>query len=570
MNTNLALMLAFVVLTTQFLQAQRVEIRGEWIRVLLSAGQPERDVVDGETPTKCGTALIALAYNRWGGLTAQTQATIQQALQRPIRNTSRLSPSGRFRIHYDTSGVHAPALLSPTNPSERTPNSVSAYIDSVASVFDHCWEVEVNKLGYRPPPQDGGQGGGPEYDVYVSELSSNEFGSTNWTEGDLISSSPNEKYTTYIIIDNDYLGYRTRGMDGLKVTAAHEFHHAIQMGAYGKWPTVPNSDFYFYELTSTWMEDIVYTQINDYYFDVPIFFQGFRDGLGRSYSFTRFDHFYFGYERSVWGHFLARRFGADVMREVWEGMRSEPCLKSTQSLLMQRGTDLSAEFTLFTTWNYFTDDRADTVKYYPEGKNYPRFKPNAAATFSGSSVTVNGGAYPLSSQLMEFQLSSDTVSAAITNLRIDQAQQGTGSVSDFQIRLTAGVSSSAYQALSNGLKAEFSVLDIANWRTQYLQASTRADAGTNADPSPNPLRMNQASRLVLPVSGTAMTEAEVFFLSSSLDLLFSGRYPIREEFGKRYIVVPTNDFRSHVSSGIHFIAAHTSDADFRWKVAIIQ
>ena len=41
-------------------------------------------------------------------------------------------------------------------------------------------------------------------------------------------------------IDNDFQFFTAR-VDGLRVTIAHEFFHAIQFGAYGYWST----DLYF-------------------------------------------------------------------------------------------------------------------------------------------------------------------------------------------------------------------------------------------------------------------------------------------------------------------------------------
>ncbi|HEY5615323.1 MAG TPA: hypothetical protein VIL52_04810, partial [Bacteroidota bacterium] len=61
-----------------------------------------------------------------------------------------------------------------------------------------------------------------------------------------------------------------------------------------------------------------------------------------------------------------------------------------------------------------------------------------------------------------------------------------------------------------------------------------------------------------------------FLLSSSLDLVFSGRYPVSDYLGKRFIRVPTGDFRSSVHSGIYFVVVHCPDVEHRWKVAVIR
>ena len=66
--------------------------------------------------------------------------------------------------------------------------------------------------------------------------------------------------SAYCVLDDDYYisQFRVSGpMDPLKVTAAHEFFHAVQF-AYDI-----GEDGWFMESTATWMEEHVYDQIND-------------------------------------------------------------------------------------------------------------------------------------------------------------------------------------------------------------------------------------------------------------------------------------------------------------------
>ena len=55
--------------------------------------------------------------------------------------------------------------------------------------------------------------------------------------------------------------FLTKGINAARVTVAHEFHHAIQLGNY----SYRDSDLFFYELTSTSMEEFVFNSVNDYY-----------------------------------------------------------------------------------------------------------------------------------------------------------------------------------------------------------------------------------------------------------------------------------------------------------------
>jgi hypothetical protein len=504
-------------------------------------------------------------HTRWNLLTPQSRAGLSQVMQRPILQTSKLTPSGRFRIHYDTLGSNKPALIA---AAQDVPNSTNAYIDSVANILDYVWMYEVDTLGYDPPPSDGNQGGGPEFDVFIQDLGPGEFGYTDWLDTDAIPTPYNTRYATFIVIDNDFLGLRTPGMDGLKVTCAHEFHHAIQIGAYGMWS---ESDFYFNELTSSWMEDVVYTQVNDYYYDVVNYYRGFRDSQGRALSFTYYNRGSFaGYERSIFGHFLAKRYGRDIMKDIWSGIRTEPFLQSARDVFSHRGTDWNTEFSQFTYWNYFTAER-DTVGFYPEGKYYPRFMPNFSANFSGNSSAILSGAYALSSSMFEFHLPQDTLTAIIANTDFDAALNQDNSVRQVEVDLTKGLLTIPHVALSNGYNVGISTADPNKWRSFYALSSTKTDIPKlKLQASPNPFRLTESSQLLLPLNAVTGSRATVYFLSSSLTMQYSGEFDVKNQFGNQFIVVPSFAIRSRLSSGIYFVVAKIADSEYTWKVAIIQ
>ena len=133
--------------------------------------------------------------------------------RRPSTQHSLLTPSGHFRVHYDTAGSDAVDL------ADDDANGIPDYIDLAATVLDSIWVLEVEQLGYNPPPSDNGLGGGDEYDVYVVELGGRVYG---WAYPGIPSAT-----TTYshLEIDNNFtnLDYeQTRGLDALRVTIAHE------------------------------------------------------------------------------------------------------------------------------------------------------------------------------------------------------------------------------------------------------------------------------------------------------------------------------------------------------------
>lgn len=539
------------------------------VRELLFA----RDSLEtNEIPGKCGTPLVFDINRRWSELPLQARTAIGEILQRPFAQKSRLSPSGKFRIRYDTTGAHQPAMLSGGSP---LPNTYEEYVDSVASVFDQVLTQEIVNLGFGQPPSDGGNGGfGAEYDVYLKDMPAfglpGTFGYTDWNGEAQVEAGNRERYASFIVMENDFQGYRTPGLAGMRVTAAHEFHHAIQIGAYGIWKTIANSDFYFYELTSTWLEDALFTDVNDYLFDLQQFFQQYRDGQGVSYPFTEFTSGRRGYERAVWAHFLVRRFSADIMRQIWEEIRMRPVLWAQNVVLQRSGSSLASAFGEFTVWNFYTGDRADTIRYYPEGRRYPRFAPNITVSHSGGVSTISTSAPPLSSQHYQFFLPGDTVTAIVANTDFEGAYANVSQRPVFTIALGGSGPPGADQHLSNGLTIGFNTNNYDFWRTMYLGSVAKEDLKTRLQPFPNPVRLNRSDALHLPVEDANATSAEVFVLSASLDLALSGRYPVSDFFGTRMVSLPAGALNSRVSSGIHFVVLRTATKEYRWKVAIVR
>jgi hypothetical protein len=520
---------------------------------------------------KCGTSDLMFAYLHWNELSLQKKSAIQKITSRPEKQKDRLSRSGRFRIHYDTAGTGSPALITFGPNSQRIPNTVEQYVDSLEAALEYAWRLEVDTLGFLPPPSDGGQGGGPEYDVYVSELGTDLFGRTLWSDvDDIIISGVRRTFSSYIEIENDFLGFRTPGMDGLRITTAHEFHHAIQVGNYGYWTNLPNYDFYFYELTSVWMEHVAYANIKDYYYDLPNYLERFRDSQNRSYTFTTYTGGYAGYERSIWAQYLAKRFGRDIMRQVWTGMVADPVLVSTGKILQQYGTSLESEFTEFSDWNYFTSDRAQAGKYYDDAADWPRFLPNVASTFGGLSSSISSSGWPLSTQFCQFAISGDTVTAILTNVDATDAVDPSASATGYQLQLSASNPPRPYQKVTGGLSLSFLPVDKSKWKTICFQSSTRSIATVASDPFPNPISVSRNSRLSLPLAGSTEKRSVVYFLNAALELIMSREYEVTESFGSRYVFVPSSDLRERTPSGVYFVKATCGDREYQWKVAIVQ
>ncbi|HDL18375.1 MAG TPA: hypothetical protein ENH29_04920, partial [Bacteroidetes bacterium] len=196
-------------------------------------------------PLKCGTSIIANLKMNWQKLSIQDQQLFANLLGRPNLPYSYMSPEGLFKLHYATAGYNA------VNNTDADGNGVPDYVEEAGKIFDYCYHFEIDTLGYKKPPVD--DVNDPAVDVYFSN--SVDYGETRWDESG--TSVP-----SYIIMNNDFseMNLPTRGLDGVRVTAAHEFFHVIQLGY-----IVREMDFYFFEMCAVWMEDRIYDNINDYY-----------------------------------------------------------------------------------------------------------------------------------------------------------------------------------------------------------------------------------------------------------------------------------------------------------------
>lgn len=150
-----------------------------------------------ETPTqhtpsalRCGTPYLLQALDAASALGPE-HLRLKLVQYRRIAQHTLLSSSGHFRVHYDTEGRDA------VDPDDDDANGIPDYIDLVATVLDSTWLLEVEQLGYKPPPSDNGLGGGDEYDIYIVELSGTYYG---FTHPDATAATT----SSYIRIDNNF------------------------------------------------------------------------------------------------------------------------------------------------------------------------------------------------------------------------------------------------------------------------------------------------------------------------------------------------------------------------------
>ena len=327
-----------------------------------------------ERTIKCGTPTIEEVRSKWYLLGASAREELAVYFSRRPKQYSYVSPSGHYRIHYDLSGGDA------VDPSDEDLDGVPDYAEVVAATFDSVWSLEVDRLGYSPPLGDDGAGGGEEYDIYVLDLSPQRVYGYTIPEGP----GRQARWASFIQVDNDYTDRVygiTRGVDAVRVTAAHEFFHAIQYSYYSEGLS------WWMEATATWMEDVAYDEVNDYYQYLDTFFNRPADPLDQ---FTgSYDVYANG--ACVFEHYLTERPSGtpDVIHQIWERVRTRQSgALSVFDQVIPGGLRKAMEE--FARWNYFTGPRA-RPEFYRDGANYPDVATQTIQLDAAAKAVGSGG-----------------------------------------------------------------------------------------------------------------------------------------------------------------------------------
>ncbi len=313
-------------------------------------------------PLKCVTPMIAEFLRREADLSPKLALEIRSYIERepaPDATASTfISPGGKFRFTYLTTGTNA-VPSTDTDPA----NGVPDFVDRCASYLDYSWDLEVDQYGFEAPPIGSGY-----YEISFESMDS--YGYTTVVNGS----------QTRIVLHNNFQDFPANddpeGNDrgAAKVTCAHEFKHATQIVGSG-W-----SEGGWVEVDATWMEDIAYDQVNDYY-------NYLGSGSPISAPTASLDSGSTGtgsYDDCVWQHWMSETWGVDFIREYWSrriGHTTEAVLDSYDYVLQNHGSSIADGYAVFAAWNHATGGRAVPGVGYGEAADYPQ----GPATYSAAS-----------------------------------------------------------------------------------------------------------------------------------------------------------------------------------------
>lgn len=495
---------------------------------------------------KCGLPSLSPLVFYQNELNPEQKSLFKDITARPVLDTSIVSPKKLFRIHYDKSGFQKPAYS----------------VDSLAVALDSAYQFEVTFLKYPAPPSDDTAGGDSLYDVYIVAF--------QYYYGETIPEtkvSPFlEQYSSYIKIDNDFAGFYTTGLPAAKVTAAHEFHHAIQMGNY----ILRYSDTFFHELVSTSMEEFVFPEVNDYLAYLPDYFE--NPGLSVSK--------YSGYDLAPFSLMMKERLGYDIIKRQWELMIRDRAVKAIANSLIEAGSSATEEFNCFGRWNYFTGYRAIPGKYYTDAARFPVIVNYMKSDIAGNRVDISLKAHPVSNNsLMVVNTQNgtrDTIVTIVTDYSTDKWFDSPDSYLDYSYSLYT------YQAEGSALL--FGSFYDKFGKNPAFQAKTatiinnvvieRGDQPQNAenDPYPSPFTYgkNREDVIYFPFKFLQNTTTLLNVYDVAGDLIYSGEEPSWGVLRNLVKWQVRNNFGQKLSSGVYIYILKANDQNKSGKLVILN
>lgn len=505
-------------------------------------------------PLKCGFPLAAEIKSNIGLFSSEQQIELKKIMSRPEMETSIVSPSGYFRIHYNRSGTNVPAY----------DNNLSADGNAmqVAIAFDSAYSFEIGKLEFSLPPADNGGGGDNLFDIYIVNMG-RTYGETQ-TE----TSLGNNRYTSFISLDDNFgEGFFTHGLAAMRVTAAHEFHHAIQLNY-----AFRDNDVFYMELTSTSMEEFVYDDVNDYYGYLSNYFNN------TSRVFTLFSpSSNYGYDLAIWNILLADTLGIDIIKRQWDLMPQMRAVDAIQQSLNEKGTSFFEMMNLFGIWCYFTGHRAQQGLYFEEAENYPEVQPMNYLSFNSSSKAFSLNSPPLANTYVTFvstDANPDSLTVLLSNSNYKAALNTPGTkypmnytLYDYAADGSSKLTSKYYYSFTP--QNEY-------WSTAEMFPTQVIKGGYFLDQTidiafPSPFYYNKNSFIFIPADVNVYENTYLNVYSASMDLVYSSMVDVQKIYGQSLVKwVPKDNDGNNLATGIYIYALRSGDKDLNGKIVIFN
>ncbi len=395
-----------------------------------------------DTPSRSATLVFAEVLGNWDTLSPQTRALLTEFVaaphlllgpmatayqSRPTLLEEQTFTTTHFVIHYTITGTdkvyNSGVDLDPAN-------GVPDYVDWVAEDLETMWNAQIATMGWLEPPPDTGEGGDTRYDVYLKHIPP-FYGYTQFDGDSFVDDNPNsvgvtetDAYYSYMALENDFSAMGGDKRELIRVTTAHEFNHAIQVGYDG------TEVLWLMEATATWMEDEVYDDINDNYQFLDELFNYPDIALD-----TDLQAYHYG--RWIFTRYVSEHHGGQsTVRKMWEHAVTMDNIDAVDAGLSDAGASFDEVFPPFAAANYALSSLPQNAPHtYEEADGYRgevgSIEVEAFLPFTGPTVTYDsyndGNEHYLEKHSTEYWVVSGTTSFSMTfagNAGTDYAVQG--------------------------------------------------------------------------------------------------------------------------------------------------
>lgn len=474
------------------------------------------------------------------------------------------SESGRFRLHFYDSGSDALPFI------DINGNSITDYIDTALVEIDEIYKQEVTDLGMSFPNLE-------TVDIYFYSIG-DLYGETT------LSSNCDYPYTgkseihVNSLINADFLS--TNGMDMIRVTLAHEFHHVLQFQK-GAWmgrdcssDSFSSYDFlFYYEMAAVFYEEAVYDRINDYYSYIK-----YGNGNGRTvFAEPNSPSLYSNAGNYIYGSgiffiFIRDQYGLQKAKEVEKRILEllpdyPPTVSMAKACTDVLNVPVTEVFHNYSTAVSLTQNWKMDGRSFSEADSYPllakkansisvsdvgtvsMFIPISPTGFSIYWLSYNGREYPLVFSNGNFeQFNDEGYSTAPDNMNV---------FVDLK-RLSVEFS---VQNLRNFKTIKASLIDtVSNSVYDFSAKSVYKFDGSELTSFPNPVNLSKSEVLNIPVKGSSDSPKiilQIFDITGKVLLSKTG-----VAFSSDLIIFEINllkDLKPQVSSGVYFYFASSGD-----------
>ncbi|MES2764588.1 MAG: MXAN_6640 family putative metalloprotease [Bacteroidota bacterium] len=506
----------------------------------------------------CGNAYTSFKSGR----------SILSVQSRPELSEKFLSPSKYFLIHYDISGPNAVSL------KDENSNGVPDYVDSAAAFFDYAYQVEVNEMGYRPPPKDNAVDS--EYDIYLADkiagIETYLYGRTE-SETDIGVGA-----SSFIIVDNDfssrdsllinnkkYPAFYDTSYAALKATAAHEFHHAIQLG----YRSSLSSPFLL-EMTSTWMEYRLYPDTKAYEEFLPSLFQN----LSRFTFGSSFDAAHSGYRHGIFGQYTHALYGDSLLKRTWELISKNGKdfygFQSLDSAFKERGSSLAENWCGFLPWMYFTGERAQEGQFFKNAAHYPEVRFFYDSVFTSPSTTISGILFPYELRYLRVILpqatpsgASVTADIALANIDNEALLLQASTTQNYSVTITK-----SFENGSRSIPGTSYFINIAHNENicDTIFVSGGIQVVENAYPNPFKPNIDKEAFFPVPYEAVSAGKARLTVFKSDMQPAYSDILPV--EIAEQHFTIRWTDIPESLSSGVYIYSVESNGVRSLGKIVI--